>query len=154
MFFVFLFLHFVLHCVCSMHFLFYVLPMWACLGKGEIVGDGGDVYVRVWNCTVFHALSCIWSSLSCLSRGQKQKPGLHLVGRKGGYKSSSFIKGGQRCDLLIVPTIGGFFAVFCIGIFCFEAPSNVTCSSCLIDLALNSVSGPESTFLHLDWIIQ
>ena len=27
-------------------FLFYVLPMWACLGKGEIVGDGGDVYVR------------------------------------------------------------------------------------------------------------
>jgi hypothetical protein len=59
MFFVFLFLHFVLHCVCSMHFLFYVLPMWACLGKGEIVGDGGDVYVRVWNCTVLHALSCI-----------------------------------------------------------------------------------------------
>jgi hypothetical protein len=82
-------------------FLFYVLPMWACLGKAEIVGDGGDVYVRVWNCTVFYALSCICLSLSCLSRGQKQKPGLHLVGRKGGYKSSSFIKGGSDVTCLL-----------------------------------------------------
>jgi len=48
-------------------------------------GDGGDLHVRLWNCAVLHALSCIWSSSSsCLSRRQKQKPGWHLVGTKGG----------------------------------------------------------------------
>ena len=47
MFFVFLFFAFCTSlCLLNAFFLFYVLPMWACLGKGEIVGDGGDVYIR------------------------------------------------------------------------------------------------------------
>lgn len=83
-------------------------------------------------------------SQDCTWWGEKEGINHHLSSRGGG----------QCCDLLFVPTLGGFFVVACNGIFCFEAPSHVTCASCLIDLALNSVSGPESTFLHLDWIIQ
>jgi hypothetical protein len=81
-------------------------------------------------------------SQDCTWWGEKEGINHHLSSR------------GQHCDLLIVPTLGGFLLCFALAFFCFEAPSHVTCASCLIDLALNSVLGPESTFLHLDWIIQ